>query len=446
MTMMSAQAAVIAALFAMCFVFVGGTPPSGPPTNLPVRFFDPNVTSDFGTGFFISGPMWYDEIYEGERVDFTIPFSSYGIWNYTSLANNVSNYFLINEICRTLPGVGSFKSLFSWITYSNYNGQVTIDGRLCNEWLLPVPQLGGNLVLDVLASNSSVPVRFSAPFKPFTSTENGNITYIFSTQFTVEPIDPSVFEIPDNCYHQLVCPAGPTVNTSFYLFHSVDDYTLINTNVADLLGDVGFVCQALLGDAFTYFSWISEYEMEVNTTWGQYGFCNFGSCIGGASDRIGKEAPDGVTVQGGQCANNSDIGNWFSLPPFNSSLCPSYANGTVGINGTEWYGCGWNVIKKVKTIDGTCLQKNGFEQACRNDTTFPFPTAQTVWKAAFATEDPNQGGCPEIGPMTPQQNGRSAMKMWDYEGNAQISNDIGSMVYESREAIYQALTLASKMY
>jgi len=166
------------------------------------------------------------------------------------------------------------------------------------------------------------------------------------------------------------------------------------------LGDISFVCAALISKAFTYFSWVSEYTVSVNTTFGQYGLCNFGSCLGGANDRVGQEAVAGIgLIKGGQCQANEDIGNWYSLPPYNETLCPGGGldsntyNETVGINGTAWSGCGWKVVEKVKTIDGQCLEANGFVEACLQDLGYPWTAAVAVWEQAFSSDDTTNGSC-----------------------------------------------------
>jgi len=44
------------------------------------------------------------------------------------------------------------------------------------------------------------------------------------------------------------------------------------------------------------------------------------------------------------------------------------------------------------------LKNNKFFQACLNDKMAPYPTAQAVLSAAFASDDPAQGGCPDVPP------------------------------------------------
>jgi hypothetical protein len=332
--------------------------------------------------------------------------------NFSTIALNTTQYLLNNDLCRVTPGARFEPFFSSWVPYSTYNGQVNITGRLCNEWIFILPGNKGVLVLDVDVNSSptgvDLPVRFIAPgSSPVSvSTAVSNTTFIFSNQLVIGPVDPSVFDKAvsnPTCISPLVCEAGEPIEEEIYLFHDANDFQLISTNVADQAGDVAFVCFALQSNLFSYFAWLSQYKITFNTTWGVYGYCNFGSCFGGAEDRVGREASQGVTEYAGQCSNNTIIGDWYSLPPYSSSLCPDYANGTIGINGTTWYGCGWNVIERMKTINGSCLQANNFVEACQKDKTFPFPTASAIWTAAFASSDPTQGGCPEIGPNPEQQ-------------------------------------------
>jgi len=140
----------------------------------------------------------------------------------------------------------------------------------------------------------------------------------------------------------------------------------------------------------------------MNTTFGQYEVCNFAQCFGGAEDRIGKEASTGVGYKGNQCQPNLDLGNWYSLPPYDASLCPGYGNGPIGINGSIWFGCGWSVVEKVKTINGSCLIEvhDFIKVGCLADFSFPFSAATKIWQAAFASDDPTQGGCPDISSLS----------------------------------------------
>jgi hypothetical protein len=63
------------------------------------------------------------------------------------------------------------------------------------------------------------------------------------------------------------------------------------------MGDTTFFCSAVIYGGFSYFEWISQWQMEVNSTWGQYTLCNFGSCVGGDNQLVGREASDGLNLE-----------------------------------------------------------------------------------------------------------------------------------------------------
>eukprot|EP01102_Stenamoeba_stenopodia_P004405 TRINITY_DN14714_c0_g1_i2.p1 TRINITY_DN14714_c0_g1~~TRINITY_DN14714_c0_g1_i2.p1 ORF type:complete len:463 (+),score=99.89 TRINITY_DN14714_c0_g1_i2:77-1465(+) len=371
---------------------------------LPSDWFDPNVTMVGGPITF-RGPVWMDATNHNYKQVVSVHFFNETLSSVIYLTSTQTVYD-INGVCRNLSSQGLSGSFWSWLPFASYNGQVYVNGRgPCDEWVLRIPSKGV-LVLDVI--NGTLPVRFIAPGAgSITSPDaTGNTTFLFSPQFapaTYTAANSSIFDLPPECFTMEVCPAGPIMNETFFLFHGANDYTLINTNVADELGDISFVCAALISKSFTYFNWVSQYTLTVNTTFGQYGLCNFGSCLGGAQDRVGQEAAEGAAAtHGGQCQPNSDLGNWYSLPQYNATLCPGGGlgddtyNETVGINGTAWSGCGWKVAEKVKTIDGQCLEAHGFVNACLSDLGYPWKQAVAVWDQAFSSDDVSNGGCPPI--------------------------------------------------
>lgn len=373
-------------------------PPTSQPPTTPKAFYDLKALTSNGLSLELDPTqLWYDEDQQGMRVDtMFVRFPGYP-QNISSVARNSTTNFFMNGLCRPTGGY-PFEPIFSWVPSSTYRGQVLIGDRLCDEWAADLPKLGP-AVLYVLANTSSpaIPVQVILP-APAVNGDVVNATYLFSEELVVGSVDPEVWdEWNPTCETPLVCEAGETVEEKVYLFHSVNDFQLVNTNVADQLGDTIFVCLALETGLFDYFEWVSEYSVMLNSTWGEYAFCNFGQCLDGSVDRVGREASESLGPLTGQCTNNTAIGNWYSLPPYNSSLCSEeYANGTIGINGTEWFGCGWNVLEKVKTINGSCLEGHGFYNACIADGDIPFPSASRIWTQAFASEDPSLGGCPAI--------------------------------------------------
>lgn len=406
---------------------------------LPANWYDPNVTL-YGGPFPFNGPVWFDATDSLYKQEIHLELFN-STFNTTIFITPKGTLYVANGVCRNISTSGLSGSWWSWLPFASYNGQVYIDGRgPCDEWVLRIPSKG-TLVLDVI--NGTLPVRFVAPGASSITnpTATGNSTFYFSPEFTAASYTSSnisIFDVPPECYSMEVCPAGPVENKTFYLFHGANDYTLINTNVADQLGDISFVCTALLSKGFTYFNWVSQYIFNVNTTFGQYGLCNFGTCIGGADDRVGQEAADGAgLIKGGQCQANAELGNWFSLPPYNASLCPggglgdSTYNETVGINGTAWSGCGWKVAEKVKTINGQCLEGHGFVEACLADLGYPWRNATIVWEQAFSSDDPSNGGCAPIVNGTMSENEvmfenykRSAAVPADHDFQSIISSHI----------------------
>jgi len=55
-----------------------------------------------------------------------------------------------------------------------------------------------------------------------------------------------------------------------------------------------FLCTAVVSGGYPYFEWVSQWQIQVNTTWGEYAFCNFGTCIMGDDHLVGREAANGL--------------------------------------------------------------------------------------------------------------------------------------------------------
>ena len=66
-------------------------------------------------------------------------------------------------------------------------------------------------------------------------------------------------------------------------------------------------------------SWITAWTIELVPRWGQYQNCNgYGDehvCLGANTALVGHEAAEGLGAPaGGQCTNNPEVGEWWSLP------------------------------------------------------------------------------------------------------------------------------------
>ena len=218
---------------------------------------------------------------------------------------STDEHIILNQQCRLQPG-GKFGSLFSWVQYSNYAGQVTINGRLCDEYSLT--SKNDTLYMDVVTgTNPAVPVRYSVY-----RNQKFLVSYTWGSDL-VPNVTASELDLPKICTFNnglgFVCtsklkharthartrshaggvrsidsivvgaragPQGPVVNMTMYRFHSASDYSLTNHNTADLAGDTGYLC--LTGYTSSKDSIISIFVVSVNSTWGRYALCNAGSC------------------------------------------------------------------------------------------------------------------------------------------------------------------------
>jgi hypothetical protein len=118
------------------------------------------------------------------------------------------------------------------------------------------------------------------------------------------------------------------------------------------------------------------FQVQWNTTWGQYEPCNNGACVGLNDFQVGHELTEGVTWLQGQChdgglANCSAdcVGNWYSLE--SSLQCPSDA--PVGyVDPKTGLACAWKDLGLAKTVSLDCLRQQGMLQTCQQDGHLPF--------------------------------------------------------------------------
>eukprot|EP01103_Thecamoeba_quadrilineata_P009079 TRINITY_DN1878_c0_g1_i2.p1 TRINITY_DN1878_c0_g1~~TRINITY_DN1878_c0_g1_i2.p1 ORF type:complete len:315 (-),score=47.78 TRINITY_DN1878_c0_g1_i2:26-832(-) len=231
--------------------------------------------------------------------------------------------------------------------------------------------------ISLYVTSDNVPVRFIE-----THTSNNQTTITDYTNFTPMDIPSDIFDLPSVCLGTgLICPKGPVTDLLVYMFHTPQDYSLGNMNAADLLGDANFVC--VYGPNGKY-DLVSAIMVQVNATWGQYQLCNYKYCSGLNDYLVGREAPTGLTPDGGECTPNEEVGSWYSFP--NNGQCAD--NGPVSEN------CTWGQVKVVKTITLQCLEELGFWDVYCAEGSFPYYEAAVVFNQAFVNDDPALGGCP----------------------------------------------------
>jgi len=327
----------------------------------------------------ISGPsqIWYDNNITGFLMETKTGIGT----NFSMLnTNNVTEFIIIDEVCRPQPG-GGFFNMWSWIQVANYSGNITVNGVECELWTLPFQ---GTFLRA--STHGNVPCTWEVPFNLQGSNWTWSMTY---ESFEAGAQKASVFVPPYYCQGDgFICPNGKVEDIEIYRFHPETAYTLDNRNAADLLGDTAYVCYA---HSFGVDSYITLFTISVNSSWGQYALCNEGICAGLNNHSVGREASYGVGYLGGQCSNNKLSGSWYSFNEVGEC-----ENGTTV--GTD--GCSWAIREQQKTISASCLQDLGFFNACTVDGGPPYYSAQIIFMQAFLYNTTEEGGCPNTQPPT----------------------------------------------
>lgn len=291
-----------------------------------------------------------------------------------------------------------FKDIFAWLPFAKYYGNVTVNGTELQNWTYFSTAITLSLLVDI----KNTPVIFSEIFPPSSAAPTGvQIQFVF-TDFKRDATIPGTWDTLNitEYTHPPVCDPVPaqTKTVAAYIFHPKNEFNISQQDIGDVVGDVFFTCTDVMSgqpqSVDHEYAWITWYELEVLPRWGQYLNCNGYNpsvCYGAESFYVGHEAAQGLGLPaGGQCEENPLTGEWWSLP----------LGGKCGDSQTPSEGvCSWKA-SRIKTIDGECLFKRDgkevFKTACVVDRRAPFAGAQKLFLAAFASEDPAQGGCPAL--------------------------------------------------
>jgi hypothetical protein len=183
-----------------------------------------------------------------------------------------------------------------------------------------------------------------------------------------------------------------------FIFHPASNFNITSQDVGDALGDVFFTCVDVITNQSAaidhHYAWISAWRVTLVPRWGQYQNCNgYGanhSCFGAENFYVGHEAAQGLGApRGGQCEQNDLTGEWWSLPGGGQCAAGDKPGGGK---------CTWSA-QRTKTIDSQCLfAEQGFAAACKAAGRAPFSAATELFKKAFESDDPSEGGCPPIAP------------------------------------------------
>jgi len=325
-----------------------------------------------------------------EQVIFPPSFPRVDIDQVTTNSSLVTS---LNDLCRVFPG--RYNPYFTWLPASHYRGEQQVLGQKVDVFYLNVIQESAtlNLTLAVLQSNNSIPVQYNITqirgtvYPPLVTV----INFLDFQDLTSNPPDESNFDIDPSCYQVAPpCEQGPVEKKQWVRIHPNGDTSLDNENVGTLSGDTGFICTAALSGFFPTLTQVSLFELLINTTYGEYGFCNFKTCLGGSPTLVGRESPATLGYRGNQC--NEEAGNltgfWYSLP------AQGQCKGTEDPSSGQ---CTWKKLSLIKTIEQKCLyNQHNFVQACLDDGVIPFPKATAILKKALEETDPKKGGCPAI--------------------------------------------------
>jgi len=85
-----------------------------------------------------------------------------------------------------------------------------------------------------------------------------------------------------------------TILTSLIYQEMVYRYIDIIIELIIFFLQANFICSALVTGSYHYFQLISQWQLLVNTTWGEYAYCNYGACKMGDTHLVGREAAGGL--------------------------------------------------------------------------------------------------------------------------------------------------------
>lgn len=276
-------------------------------------------------------------------------------------------------------------------------GNTTFGNTPVHRWVF---SRGTALSIELLVNDAGDPVSLW-----MNQTTSGQIVKqrIVWSSFLRNYTDSKLWDnfVPTRFFEPPVCPAPETgfalLNTTFFLYHPENNFDLAGQDVADELGDTTFLCMnALTGGAPAAadgYAWVSQWIVEHFPLIGQYQNCNGYPlrCLGVNNFFVGHEAAINLglgTAFDRQCSNNPLVGEWYSLPA--GGECQDGHRPGDG-------SCTWRKVQRVKTINGTCIQNgSSFRHACLQDGRAPFNTARAKFVAAFSSEEPTLGGCPEL--------------------------------------------------
>lgn len=303
----------------------------------------------------------------------------------------------LNGVLLNSTGAGTYTAgLFAWLPAATAQGTEMLGNRTLDKWGLTAGAT--SLYLLVSPEAPTVPVLWHIATTTFT----GN--YTFSSFDGSPPPDDDLWVAYNSSQLLNPAPCAEPVDKTpksvdMYIFHPEDNFDIGGQDLGNAAGDTAFTCIDVLlgapGSMDHSYSWITAWTIELVPRWGQYQNCNgYGDehvCLGANTALVGHEAAEGLGAPaGGQCTNNPEVGEWWSLPMAAECLGAGQAPGDD---------CSWKKAARLKTINSKCLfEQHGFADLCKSERRSPFAKASAAFLAAFASEDVTKGGCPALVP------------------------------------------------
>lgn len=359
------------------------------------------------------GTFHYDRPGQRRRMTYTVVSSYYrpnATQNQDELAKNVqfgpsSNMTFNSQVCMVFGGPHSYMDMFAWMDVALPQGWKVIEGEACRMWSFKVQTPYLDIDESACVGTDGIPREVSETFGDISGKFSGHSHYRLTPTSARDPGD-AAFEVSQACatnYPVPPCAVDKVSRLDVYrVFGPPEPLLLQDRNAGDVLGDASFVCTQASGASYRS-KLITHWSVNVSESFGQYALCNYDGkdnvCSGPPSQlqHVGRRSSQmaGAGPYLGQCSENEDVGSQYSFPT--AAMCPpGVAPGS---------GCAWGGAKPVRTVQASCIMEDrGLLDACLRDMGHaPFQEAARVWEAAFASDQPALGGCPDAPTSGPVQ-------------------------------------------
>mmetsp|Transcript_39065 Transcript_39065/g.103232 ORF Transcript_39065/g.103232 Transcript_39065/m.103232 type:complete len:464 (+) Transcript_39065:106-1497(+) len=355
------------------------------------------------------GQFFYDRNNSRMRTTYTVSndyFRPHAKQLQDTLCANVTGYSKRNMTmgegkdgaCMSFGSMFEYSDMFYWLPKAEYTGsRMAIDGP-CDVWSARVNHsaFGHGYTEACFGPEGAARDFTQVLYGKFSLYQNMTFSNVSVGGLSESDWAPS-YACGEN-YPAAPCEGHGVETLELYrIFGPPEPVELVNRNTGDDLGDLSFLCTQASGK-FYRSKQVTFWSVKVDTAYGQYALCNYNGtdnlCFGGALDRVGRRSGQmlGVGPVLGQCSPNDDTGSQYSFPE--SARCPD------GVHPGPAAGCAWGFAKAHRTVEAECvLGQRGLLEACASEMGHaPFVKAQRIFRAAFESDDPSKGGCPDAAP------------------------------------------------